>query len=98
MEPLPDVGLGVARMLAHITYVSEEGLEHKFGRRTPHAPCPTFDVDFEVESYLHHQGRSFLERFDANSYLYLSRVMDYFDPFADEQPRSPLSPPADASS
>ena len=79
----PDVGLGVARMLAHITYVSEEGLELKFGRER-RSDTPTFDIDFQVESYLDHQGRSFLERFDANSYLYLSRVMDYFDPFADE--------------
>lgn len=79
----PDVGLGVARMLAHITYVSEEGLELKFGRER-RSDIPTFDIDFEVESYLDHQVRSFLERFDANSYLYLSRVMDYFDPFADE--------------
>jgi homoserine O-acetyltransferase len=78
----PDVGLAVARMLAHITYVSEESLERKFARRR-RQPGPTFEIDFEVESYLDHQGASFLERFDANSYLYLSRVMDYFDPFAD---------------
>ncbi|RDI76092.1 homoserine O-acetyltransferase [Gaiella occulta] len=80
----PDVGLSVARMLAHITYVSERGLELKFGRGRLRE-APTFGVDFQVESYLEHQGRSFLERFDANSYLYLSRAMDYFDPFADEE-------------
>jgi len=80
----PRVGLAVARMMAHITYVSEESLRHKFGRERI-GESPTFDVDFQVESYLEHQGQSFLERFDANSYLYLTRVMDYFDPFADEE-------------
>jgi homoserine O-acetyltransferase len=80
----PGVGLAVARMMAHITYVSEDSLRHKFGRERL-SDIPTFDVDFQVESYLEHQGTSFLERFDANSYLYLTRVMDYFDPFADEE-------------
>ena len=80
----PGVGLAVARMMAHITYVSEESLRHKFGRDRI-GESPTFDVDFQVESYLEHQGQSFLDRFDANSYLYLTRVMDYFDPFADEE-------------
>ena len=80
----PRVGLAVARMMAHITYVSEESLRHKFGRERT-GESPTFDVDFQVESYLEHQGQSFLDRFDANSYLYLTRVMDYFDPFADEE-------------
>jgi homoserine O-acetyltransferase len=80
----PAVGLAVARMLAHITYVSDEALAIKFGRQRRNGGPPTFDVDFEVESYLDHQGTKFLDRFDANSYLYLSRVMDYFDPFADE--------------
>jgi homoserine O-acetyltransferase len=81
----PDVGLAVARMMAHITYVSEEALAAKFDRRLQDAEQPRygFDVDFAVESYLDHQGRVFLDRFDALSYLYLSRVMDYFDPFAD---------------
>jgi len=79
----PDVGLSVARMMAHITYVSVEALDLKFGRRR-NGGGPTFDPDFEVEAYLDHQGTKFLERFDANSYLYLSRVMDYFDPFAEE--------------
>jgi len=79
----PAVGLAVARMMAHITYVSEESLRHKFGRDRI-GETPTFEVDFQVESYLEHQGQSFLDRFDANSYLYLTRVMDYFDPFAGE--------------
>ncbi len=87
----PGVGLAVARMMAHITYVSEESLRHKFGRERI-AESPTFDVDFQVESYLEHQGQSFLERFDANSYLYLTRVMDYFDPFADEESAVAASP------
>lgn len=81
----PRHGLRIARMLAHITYLSEEGLEEKFGRRLQHdgEPRRDFGVDFAVESYLAHQGEVFLDRFDALSYLYLSRVMDYFDPFAD---------------
>lgn len=80
----PDVGLSVARMLGHLTYVSPSSLEQRFGRRLKNGkPSYGFDADFEVESYLHHQASSFLERFDANSYLYLSRVMDHYDPFAD---------------
>jgi homoserine O-acetyltransferase len=71
-------------MLAHLTYVSERSLEEKFGRHyRGDRSEPGFGIDFEVESYLDHRATSFLERFDANSYLYLSRVMDYFDPFAD---------------
>ncbi len=81
----PENGLRLARMLAHITYLSEESMRQKFGRRIQDADEPrfAFDVDFQVESYLAHQGDVFLDRFDANSYLYLTRVMDYFDPFAD---------------
>jgi len=79
---VPARGLKVARMMAHITYVSDQSLAHKFGRRRIGA-APTFGVDYEVESYLHHQGDSFLQRFDALSYLYLSRLLDYFDPFAE---------------
>lgn len=82
----PDVGLSIARMLAHITYVSEESLTRKFDRRRRTGVGRTFDIDFEVESYLEHQGAIFLERFDANTYLYLSRVMDYFDPFGEGRP------------
>lgn len=82
-ETRPDTGLALARMIAHITYLSEESMRQKFGRRIQDSTEPrrNFGVDFEVESYLQHQGESFLRRFDANSYLYLTRVMDYFDPF-----------------
>jgi homoserine O-acetyltransferase len=81
----PRRGLGVARMAAHITYLSDAALHRKFGRRFQDRTNPTFsfDADFEVESYLRHQGSSFVERFDANSYLYLTRAMDYFDLAAD---------------
>ena len=77
----PEQGLGVARMAAHITYLSEPALQRKFGRRLQDRDAPTFsfDADFQVESYLRYQGSSFVERFDANSYLYLTRAMDYFD-------------------
>ena len=84
----PATGLAIARMMAHITYLSEVALEEKFGRepnnRQPMIGGPGFGIDFAVESYLDHQGQAFLERFDALSYLYLTRVMDYFDPFAGE--------------
>lgn len=81
----PDVGLAIARMLAHITYMSEQAFHHKFGRSLQRPDSsPGFGVDFAVESYLKYQGESFLTRFDALSYLYLTRVMDYFDPFAPE--------------
>ena len=81
----PRRGLAVARMGAHITYLSDAALHRKFGRRLQERANPTFsfDADFEVESYLRHQGSSFVERFDANSYLYLTRAMDYFDLAAD---------------
>jgi homoserine O-acetyltransferase len=81
----PRRGLAVARMGAHITYLSDAALHRKFGRRFQDRENPTFsfDADFEVESYLRHQGSSFVERFDANSYLYLTRAMDYFDLAAD---------------
>ena len=77
----PGQGLAVARMAAHITYLSEEALHRKFGRGLQNRNQPTFgfDADFQVESYLRHQGQSFVERFDANSYLYITRAMDYFD-------------------
>ena len=83
----PDHGLSVARMMAHITYLSEESMRQKFGRRIQDREEPRFDlgVDFQVESYLQHQGKAFLDRFDANSYLYLTRDMDYYDPFADAE-------------
>jgi homoserine O-acetyltransferase/O-succinyltransferase len=81
----PRRGLAVARMGAHITYLSDAALHRKFGRRFQDRQNPTFsfDADFQVESYLRHQGSSFVERFDANSYLYLTRAMDYFDLAAD---------------
>lgn len=84
---IPSTGLAIARMMAHITYLSEEGMAEKFGRRFADAEGARvgFGVDFQVESYLNHQGDTFLDRFDALSYLYLSRVMDYFDPFADPE-------------
>ncbi|MBX9881453.1 MAG: homoserine O-acetyltransferase [Sphingomonas sp.] len=79
-EP-PAAGLAVARMAAHITYLSEAGLTEKFGRRLQAREAKSFgfDADFQVESYLRHQGLSFVDRFDANSYLYITRAMDYFD-------------------
>ncbi len=81
----PDVGLAIARMMAHITYLSEDGLNEKFGRSANgERHSPGFGVDFKIESYLDYQGQAFLERFDALSYLYLTRVMDYFDPFGAE--------------
>jgi homoserine O-acetyltransferase len=78
----PSSGLATARMLAHITYLSNVGLHQKFGRRLQNVTSPEqhgFGVEFAVESYLQHQGRRFVERFDANSYLYISRAMDYYD-------------------
>ncbi|WP_425111320.1 homoserine O-acetyltransferase MetX [Bradyrhizobium sp.] len=81
----PHRGLAVARMAAHITYLSDAALHRKFGRRMQDRELPTFsfDADFQVESYLRYQGSSFVERFDANAYLYLTRAMDYFDIAAD---------------
>jgi homoserine O-acetyltransferase len=77
----PYRGLAVARMTAHITYLSESALHRKFGRRLQDRKEFTygFDADFQVESYLRHQGSTFVDRFDANSYLYITRAMDYFD-------------------
>lgn len=81
----PRKGLAVARMAAHITYMSEVSLHQKFGRRLQNRDTLGygFDGDFQIESYLRHQGSSFVDRFDANSYLYVSRAMDYFDLAAD---------------
>jgi homoserine O-acetyltransferase len=96
----PSRGLAVARMAAHITYLSEAALHRKFGRNLQDRNAVTygFDADFQVESYLRHQGSTFVDRFDANSYLYITRAMDYFDlaaehdgslpaAFAGQQPR-----------
>jgi homoserine O-acetyltransferase/methionine biosynthesis protein MetW len=77
----PSRGLAVARMAAHVTYLSETALHRKFGRNLQDRIAVTygFDADFQVESYLRHQGSTFVDRFDANSYLYITRAMDYFD-------------------
>ena len=77
----PDKGLAVARMAAHITYLSDKGLQEKFGRKLQVKGDLkfSFDADFQIESYLRHQGSVFVDRFDANSYLYITRAMDYFD-------------------
>ena len=76
----PEKGLAVARMAAHITYLSETALQRKFGRELQRDGLSFgFDADFQVESYLRHQGASFVDRFDANSYLYITRALDYFD-------------------
>ena len=76
----PDKGLAVARMAAHITYLSKKGLQEKFGRKLQERDDLkfSFDADFQIESYLRHQGSVFVDRFDANSYLYITRAMDYF--------------------
>ncbi len=78
---MPKRGLAVARMAAHITYLSETALHRKFGRKLQDRSALTygFDADFQVESYLRHQGYTFVDRFDPNSYLYITRAMDYFD-------------------
>ena len=80
-DKTPRNGLAVARMAAHITYLSEEALQRKFGRSLQDRNTLTFsfNADFQVESYLRHQGSTFVDRFDANSYLYITRAMDYFD-------------------
>jgi homoserine O-acetyltransferase len=77
----PDAGLAVARMVGHITYLSEEVMQARFGRKLRDRDGFGFDftTDFEVESYLHHQGDAFTRRFDANSYLYITKAIDYFD-------------------
>lgn len=86
----PRHGLKVARMMAHITYVSEVSLGAKFGHaRDTHGSAKRLQPDFEVEHYLQHQGDIFLERFDALSYLHLTRPMDYFDPFAEHRDSRP---------
>ena len=77
----PSKGLAVARMAAHITYLSKKGLQEKFGRKLQERDALKFgfDADFQIESYLRYQGSVFVDRFDANSYLYITRAMDYFD-------------------
>ncbi len=78
----PDQGLAVARMIGHITYLSETSMHEKFGRRLQETDAYGFEmdaVDFQVESYLNYKGQAFVERFDANTYLYITKAMDYFD-------------------
>ncbi len=76
----PEKGLAVARMIGHITYMSDQSMEEKFSRRLKESDSRfKFSADFEVESYLHYRGDNFVKRFDANSYLYLTKAMDYFD-------------------
>ena len=77
----PEKGLAIARMIGHITYLCEEAMHEKFARRFQDKDGPgfNFDIDFEVESYLAHQGQTFVDRFDANSYLYITKAVDYFD-------------------
>ena len=79
--PGPSRGLSIARMIGHITYLSEEGMREKFGRQLRNAEDYSYDLgaEFSVETYLDYQGQSFVERFDANSYLYLTKAADYFD-------------------
>jgi homoserine O-acetyltransferase len=79
---IPKTGLSIARMIGHITYLSEESMHKKFGResiKVANSPLINFIREFEVESYLQHQGESFIKRFDANSYLYISKAIDDFD-------------------
>jgi homoserine O-acetyltransferase len=92
-EDGPFSGLSVARMMAHITYLSDVGLEAKFGRKLKQGDISKehFDVEFEVESYLHYQGKSFVTRFDANSYLYLTKALDRFDFFEGTSPEETVS-------
>ncbi len=80
-KELPAQGLGIARMIGHITYLSEEGMREKFGRELRSAETYRYDFnsEFAVETYLDHQGRIFVDRFDANSYLYITKASDYFD-------------------
>lgn len=89
----PDHGLAVARMIGHVTYLSDEAMRRKFGRRLQDKSDFSFDfnVDFQVESYLHHQGSKFVRRFDANSLLYITKAADYFDLTAGSPASSSLS-------
>ncbi|MCK4768393.1 MAG: homoserine O-acetyltransferase, partial [Desulfobacula sp.] len=77
----PDMGLSIARMIGHITYLSDESMRLKFGRKLQNRSALSFEfgAEFQVESYLQHQGNKFIERFDANSFLYITKAADYFD-------------------
>jgi homoserine O-acetyltransferase len=87
----PDLGLAVARMIGHITYLSDESMRNKFGRRLQNKTYFSFnfDADFQVESYLRYQGSTFVERFDANSFLYITKAADYFDMTATTKDAAP---------
>ena len=77
----PDRGLMLARMIGHVTYLSDDGMANRFGRELKSGDIDNAgDVEFQVESYLHNQGRSFTQRFDANTYLLMTRALDFFDP------------------
>jgi len=96
-EEGPNHGLAVARMMAHITYLSDKGMETKFGRQRRRTltsgPQEQFDVEFEIESYLRYQGESFVSRFDANTYLYFTKALDRFDLYdADDSLDTTLAP------
>ena len=83
-DTVPKRGLMLARMLGHITYLSEDAMKEKFGRELRVEKLNyNYDVEFQVESYLRHQGASFVNRFDANTYLLMTKALDYFDPAAD---------------
>jgi homoserine O-acetyltransferase len=87
----PTKGLAVARMIGHITYMSDKSMAEKFGRRLKDDRKPfKFTADFEVEGYLHYRGKSFVRRFDANSYLYITKAMDFFDAARGKNPSSVL--------
>lgn len=80
-DTLPRQGLGLARMLGHITYLSDEAMGQKFGRELRSGQIQYgYDVEFQIESYLRYQSSSFVERFDANTYLLMTKALDYFDP------------------
>ncbi len=83
-QAVPKRGLRVARMVGHITYLSDDEMASKFGRQLKHGkPGYSFDTEFEIESYLRHQGNKFAEYFDANTYLRITKALDYFDPALD---------------
>ncbi len=87
----PNSGLAVARMVGHITYMSDKSMTEKFGRRFKDYRQPfKFAADFEVEGYLNHRGRTFTSRFDANSYLYITKAMDYYDASRGKKPQEIL--------
>ncbi len=88
----PNRGLALARMVGHITYMSDKSMAEKFGRRLKDDRKPfKFTADFEVEGYLHYRGKSFVGRFDANSYLYITKAMDYYDPVQGRRPQDRLA-------